>query len=284
MASGATGGHYWRAQNSMFGDGHVAAMGASAFTIWCCLRRYTNRNGLSWPSVSRLSKETAMSYRNVQLMLKRLMTLGYVKRESEGRCTPDGHGENARYRLSMPASGQDHRATITPPRHEMVAPTIAQPLPGGHEKNDVGVVQSLRPKKTYKKKTKEKKVRKSTSAEIPKSLSTPEFIDAWDLWKQHRTEKRKKLTPSAQRVTLKELEPFGADWATTRINAAVKGDYPKLVYPDNKPGSLSQNPGADQDTDKFTPPSEEQLAAIRAIIITPELGLSLTKEAQAAAA
>ncbi len=78
-------------------------------------------------------------------------------------------------------------------------------------------------KETFTKETKAKKPPPQT--EIPESLNTSQFIEAWHLWLQHRKEIRKPVTPTSTREQLKKLADIGVDRATAAIMHSIQKGY-----------------------------------------------------------
>lgn len=84
-------------------------------------------------------------------------------------------------------------------------------------------------------KAKEKEKEKETGAvEIPTALDSPEFLEAWNLWSQHRKEKRIKITPTAARMQLKKLAEMGVDRAIAAITHSIAGGYQGIFEESNK--------------------------------------------------
>lgn len=69
-------------------------------------------------------------------------------------------------------------------------------------------------------------------ADIPLLLNTPEFIEAWEMWAQHRKEIRHSLTPTTIVLQLRKLEKFGVDRAIKSIYNSIEGGYQGLFEPD----------------------------------------------------
>lgn len=90
---------------------------------------------------------------------------------------------------------------------------------------------------TRQSKVKESKGKKNTepcAVEIPTALDSPEFIEAWQLWNQHRKEKRVKITPTANKMQLKKLAEMGVDRAIAAINHSIAGGYQGIFEESNK--------------------------------------------------
>jgi hypothetical protein len=63
------------------------------------------------------------------------------------------------------------------------------------------------------------------AVEIPPRLDTPEFRQAWSEWHEDRRERRKRMTPRAERMQLDKLEPFGPDVAIKAIRESIANGW-----------------------------------------------------------
>ncbi|WP_309400198.1 hypothetical protein [Cerasicoccus maritimus] len=66
---------------------------------------------------------------------------------------------------------------------------------------------------------------------IPKELCTAPFKDAWEEWKAHRSEMRKRFTDRAQRMALKKLATLGPEAAIAAIEHSIANGY-QGIFPD----------------------------------------------------
>jgi hypothetical protein len=57
--------------------------------------------------------------------------------------------------------------------------------------------------------------------DIPESLATPDFLNAWGEWRQHRKEIKKKMTPLAAKRLLNKLDAWGPERASSAINHSI---------------------------------------------------------------
>ena len=76
--------------------------------------------------------------------------------------------------------------------------------------------------------------KKTTLPTIPSELNKPVFTTAWQEWIQHRSELRKKLTPSTATKQLQMLLPMGADHAAAVLNHSITKGWQGL-FPDDVP-------------------------------------------------
>jgi hypothetical protein len=75
--------------------------------------------------------------------------------------------------------------------------------------------------------------------DIPESLATPAFLNAWGEYRQHRKEKRSKLTAIAAKRQLNKLEKWGPDRATAAIIHTLENGW--LGIFEDKAGKNGQN-------------------------------------------
>ena len=114
------------------------------------------------------------------------------------------------------------------------APSVTDALP-----------EKRREEKSIKKKTTSSK---KESIEIPDGLNTPEFVTAWDRWKTHRTEIKKRLTPTQTASQLKKLEGWGIARALAAIDHSITNGWQGLFEPDGNRG-VSRPGSVESDTD-----------------------------------
>lgn len=62
-------------------------------------------------------------------------------------------------------------------------------------------------------------------ARIPPELSTPEFIQVWEQWKQHRIEKKQKLTPTTVARQFAKLSSLGVKVAIDTLNRSMENGW-----------------------------------------------------------
>jgi len=81
--------------------------------------------------------------------------------------------------------------------------------------------------------------KKTALPTIPSELNQPVFTTAWQEWIQHRSELRKKLTPSTATKQLQMLLPMGADHAAAVLNHSITKGWQGL-FPDDVPVPTTQ--------------------------------------------
>jgi hypothetical protein len=73
--------------------------------------------------------------------------------------------------------------------------------------------------------------------EIPQLLQTPEFLAAWEAWRQHRSEIRKRLTPLAVKRQMNDLVEMGAPRAIAAIHHSIAAGYQGIFEPKGRAGN-----------------------------------------------
>jgi len=81
--------------------------------------------------------------------------------------------------------------------------------------------------KPEERKGKKAKKEKNTTP-LPPELDTPEFLKAWEEWNQHRSEIKKKLTPSTKARQLKMLAKYPPATAAAMIEQSICGGWTGL--------------------------------------------------------
>ena len=96
---------------------------------------------------------------------------------------------------------------------------------------------------------------------IPSALDTPAFREKWREWLHwRRTEKKSRVTPKSASMTLKKLEPHGADHAARTLDHSIANGY-QGVFPDGKGGGATQT--AQRRSREFAePPPDVQSAKL----------------------
>lgn len=115
-----------------------------------------------------------------------------------------------------------------------------------------------------------------TPLEIPVSLNTAEFLGAWEEWKQHRTEKKKKLTPTSIKRQFNLLEKIGPGRAVAAIHFSIAQGYTGIFEPEGNGNGTTAGtggrPGQRMGSNTRIQPSADAIAAINAKVIVCEAG------------
>jgi len=75
---------------------------------------------------------------------------------------------------------------------------------------------------------------------IPQDLNTPEFIEAWKNWVQHRKEIKKPLTEKSVEMQMKEFAAWGASKAIGAIKHTIKMGWQGIRCPDENKQQLGK--------------------------------------------
>lgn len=100
--------------------------------------------------------------------------------------------------------------------------------------------------------------KKTALPTIPSELNQPIFTTAWQEWIQHRSELRKKLTPSTATKQLQMLSPMGADHAAAVLNHSITKGWQGL-FPDDVPAPTTP-PAPEPAVEYFEPIGWQELA------------------------
>jgi hypothetical protein len=82
----------------------------------------------------------------------------------------------------------------------------------------------------------EQQPEKAAVISLPPELSTPEFAQAWEMWKQHRIEKKQKLTPITTKRQLSMLSSVGVKSAIAAIERSICNGWTGL-FPEERRSS-----------------------------------------------
>ena len=77
--------------------------------------------------------------------------------------------------------------------------------------------------------------------EVPEPLKTPEFLEAWDNWKQHCKEIKKPLTVQSVKMQMKEFLAWGPTGSVEAIEFTIKKGWQGIRRPDEQ-GLASAKP------------------------------------------
>jgi hypothetical protein len=118
-------------------------------------------------------------------------------------------------------------------------PDVSSSCPGG--------VQVVSTNKNEKNEKNEKKKKGAEDVDIPESLNTPAFRDAWAQWLAwRRSEKRVSVTLTAATRQLAKLARFGPEKAICSIEHSIAQDWQGLFDPDKERGNAKRRVTAGQ--------------------------------------
>lgn len=212
--------------------------------VYPYLRTRQGEHAAAWPSLARIAADCGSTISSVRLALVALQRANLIEIIHRGR------GRCSHYRI-LECVAQQHtsvRDSSTLPEskcaagQQQVCRTAAPSVLQGSSNCAAGQHQIEKEKNKEKKReknstapmlpgmTEDKKVRKTAPA-IPSALDTAEFRFAWGLWKQHRIEIRKKLTPLSVQGQLKRCEAMGIDRAIAMIQYTITQGWTGLREP-----------------------------------------------------
>jgi len=87
--------------NWFFDEGYASAVGPNAVSVYMCLRKHENRNGESFPGMTRIMEQTGLTKPTVLLAIKALLASGTVE-EIRGKDVPGKHSQAVLYTFSRP--------------------------------------------------------------------------------------------------------------------------------------------------------------------------------------
>jgi len=106
---------------------------------------------------------------------------------------------------------------------------VTQELPERYDTVTIRNTDKIRSDKDTDKKREEKKPTPAAKTQqlviIPDQLNTPDFIQAWDDFQEHRKEIKAKMTPRAANMQLKKLAEYSPDVAVKMIEQTIANGW-----------------------------------------------------------
>lgn len=197
-----------------------------AMADWC------DDAGLCYPSIKKLAQKSRMTDRGVQKVIRRLETSGEVVIDEKGGIVGGRKLANV-YRLPVAEIGMGAQRSPMPERVNGEAPK--------GERRDNSRVNVATPHTSLEppREPSEGKDLFSEPAiehpEVPPAMRSPELLAAWGEWKQHRAQKRQKLTPLTVKKQIAQLAQWillaGPGLAVAAINHSIAHGYMGLFAP-----------------------------------------------------
>jgi hypothetical protein len=198
-----------------------AGLTAAEMRVFVHLLRSADKAGVAWPSYARIISITRLSKSTIRRAideLKRRDLIVMIGKPFAGSCRykvlpivpPEGQKEASNSSTREPIEP----APIVPPvtrNSPSSEPSIVPPE--GQEGNPLKVIH----------------LRVSNKEALP--FSSDQFQAAWNDWKQHRIELKKKLTPTSTRQQFKTLEAMGEDRAIAAINHSIGNGWTGIFEP-----------------------------------------------------
>lgn len=199
-----------------------AGLSPSEFRVYChLLRSADNDTGVAWPSYKRMTEITGMGKTTIRRAIEELERREAVRKIGKpfaGSCRyqvfpivpPEGQKETP----NSSTGGTIEAPPIVPSqtRNSSVSGSPIVP-PEGQEGNPKKVIQ----------------LRESKGDDLP--FSSDQFQEAWNDWKQHRIEIKKKLTPLTTSQQLKKLSEMGEERAIAAIYHTIEKGWQGIFEP-----------------------------------------------------
>jgi len=142
------------------------------------LADWANDEGLCWPSIERVAKKSSLKKRAVQLAIRSLEEMQFIRRE-------EVIGKGNRYWIQIPMQQMHPCTKDIPPVHHM------------HETPALDAPNTL-------------KIHQLTTKYIRRELPECIPVDAWQGWVEMRNERKKPLTDRAYNQAIDKLVAFMA--------------------------------------------------------------------------
>lgn len=142
------------------------------------LADWANDEGLCWPSIERVAKKSSLKKRAVQLAIRSLEEMQFIRRE-------EVIGKGNRYWIQIPMQQMHPCIKDIPPVHQM---------------HETGAQDAPNTPKTHQLTT------KSIRAELPDWIP----VDAWNGWVEMRMLRKKPLTDRAYNQAISKLDKLRA--------------------------------------------------------------------------
>ncbi len=212
-------------------------IGSGPWMVFCVLARHADGNGLSWPSVDRISSLCGVHRSTVLRSLQTLESDGWIKVQR----TP---GQGNKYHIppidtgSTGATGRKSRPVALVQRGSSTSGTGTSSTSGTLRKTN---------RRRPTKKTKKKAKATPTKVQIPSSLDAPDFQVVWQDWLGYRRERKLTLTPRTLNAQLRKLDEWGPATAAESIKASITNGWAGLFEPKgNSNGRRDTRPGPGQ--------------------------------------
>jgi hypothetical protein len=189
-----------------------AGLSQAEFRVYCCLcSRADNATRIAYPSAESIAKDCQMAKNTVWKAIKSL--------ESNRRLIErigKKFGSSTRYKVLSSIGANDY--PIEPSTSANEIPIEQQPIGANeilqsaqmdsHECNPKNVIQ-----------------RRISKSEVVLPFDSELFRTTWKEWQQHRIEKKKKLTPTSERLQLKRMASWGEERAIAAINLSIEKNW-----------------------------------------------------------
>jgi biotin operon repressor len=225
----------------------ASQVGSRALAVYLVLLRHADREHVSsYPGEEKIGKALGLSSRSVRDVINTLEQAGWIEVERE-------KGSVNVYSFPPIDTGRN-----LPHPTKVTGRNLQQP----RKKHVKTTEESFRttPEETFRltelsehnKNITNNNGRKAAGAleiPFPVALDVPAFHEAWEEWKQHRKEIKKKLTPTSVKQQFAKLESMGLTRAVAAITHSIENGWIGIFEPngDTRNGNgKSYTPGAGQ--------------------------------------
>lgn len=188
---------------------------------------FCDEDGICWPSQERLAERVRCSDRWIRALLKRLVLATDIAVIEQG----GGRSKSTSYQLNNLYVNQEHKSRINDEtrnsKSRITVPEKEELSDTNPEHSSINVEHCV-PRNHHR------TVREPSnepSANLPLPFDSPDFSEAWELWKNHRREIRKKLTPTAIGQQFDLCKKVGKADAIEMIQNSVRNGWTGLFPP-----------------------------------------------------
>jgi len=209
-----------------------AGLSQAEFRVYCCLcSRADNVTRIAYPSAESIAKDCQMAKRTVWKAIKSLeLNSRLIVR------TGKKFGSSTRYKVlsSIGANSDPIEASIG--ANEI--PIESTPIGA----NETLQSEQIRPHQSEQIRHRECNPKNGIQRRVSKSdvvlpFDSEEFQSSWREWQQHRIEKKKKLTPTSERLQLKRMTTWGEQRAIDAINLSIEKNWEGIFEPKHTNGN-----------------------------------------------
>lgn len=192
--------------------------------------------GVCWPSQAYLAERARITERGAQKIIDSLIQGGEIEMVSPG----GGRGRSARYRMPRYVKKGEPHSPNESSKGERGSGNRGQERANAEaERANAETIKGEQAVPPNRKRT-VKEPSPAQCVEIPESLKTPEFIEAWTDWVRFRRKKRCPLSEESVTRQLKMLSAFSPEVAIKVLDHSITNDYQGL-FPDRIRNVVSQD-------------------------------------------
>jgi DNA-binding MarR family transcriptional regulator len=203
-----------------------AGLSQAEFRVYCCLcSRADNVTRIAYPSAESIAKDCQMAKNTVWKAIKSL--------ESNARLIErvgKKFGSSTRYKVLSAIGANDNPIENTTSANKI---PIAETPIGANEILQSAQMDSHQSAQMDSHECNPKNViqRRISKSEVVLPFDSELFRTSWREWQQHRIEKKKKLTPTSERLQLKRMASWGEERAIAAINLSIEKNWEGIFEP-----------------------------------------------------